>query len=201
MLDHHVERDIPEFVRDRVTVDIVIENHELREDLRVVVNRDVPLLKGTARAIVDEEIESAEDFPDAARAFGTRVDELETTTTELKARLARLGDVGAEAGTKEAKFAAILEFAGNKHDGSAKVTVSPGEVRGCVDVSRRYAYELIDAMGEAAEGVRVREAREVETAGGTKRKRKALLVECEAVHDASAGVNEFTTGGEGHAGG
>jgi hypothetical protein len=45
---------------------------ELREDLRVLVNRDVPLLKGTVRAIVDEEIESAEEFPDVGRAFGRR---------------------------------------------------------------------------------------------------------------------------------
>jgi len=80
------------------------------------------------------------------------------------------------------------------------VAVSPGEIRGCVDVSRWYADDLIEEMGETVEGVRVREARQVETSGGTKRKGKALLVDCETVHESAGTVKAFTTGGDGEAG-
>jgi len=83
---------------------------DVREAMEGVAGR----VKGTVRAIVDEEVESAEDFPDAGRAFGRRVNDLDSTVTALEARLDRLGDVGAEAGTKEPKFAAILKFARNK---------------------------------------------------------------------------------------
>jgi len=72
---------------------------ELREDRRVVVNRVVLPLKGTAWAIVDVEIESAEHVPDAGRALGRRVDELDATVTELEVWLDWLGAVGAEART------------------------------------------------------------------------------------------------------
>jgi hypothetical protein len=42
----------------------------------------------------------------------------------------------------------------------------------------------------------VRESTVVQTGTGSKRKPKALLVDCAAVHDGSDGVNQFTTGGE-----
>lgn len=173
---------------------------DLREEVRVAVHRDIPLLKGTVRAMIDGEIETMEDFPAAGRAFETRVAEIEATVTQVEERLDQFGDVTAAPSTKAEKFAAILAFARNKRNGSPKVAVSPGEIRGCVDVSRRYAYDLIDAMGEEVDGVQVREATQVETSGGTKRKGKALLVDCEAVHAVDGAVKEFTTGGDGDAG-
>jgi len=80
---------IDDAVEERLeALDAAVE--ELCEDLRVVVNRDVPLLKGTVRAIVDEDVESVEDFPDAGCAFGRRVNDLDATVTALAARLDRL---------------------------------------------------------------------------------------------------------------
>jgi len=76
------------------------------------------------------------------------------------------------------------------------VAVSPGEIRGCVDVSRRYTYDLIEEMGAEVPGVDVREARQVKTGSGTKRKGKALLVDYEAVHELGEGGKAFTTGGK-----
>jgi hypothetical protein len=170
---------------------------ELREDLWVVVHRDIPLLKGTVRAMVDAEIQSAEDFPEAGRAFGDRVATVEATVTELETRFDQLGDIGTDAPTKNAKYAAILTFARNKRNGSAKVTVSPEEIRGCVDVSRRYAYDLIDSMGAEIAGVRARQPDDGTAGSVSERKSKALLVDCEAVHESGQAVNQFTTGGEG----
>jgi hypothetical protein len=46
----------------------------------------------------------------------------------------------------------------------------------------------------------VREAKQVQTSSGTERKGKALLVDCEAVHDVSSAVKEFTTQDGGGAG-
>lgn len=46
------------------------------------------------RAIVDDKIESAEEFPDARRAFGRRVGDLDAAVTTLAARLDRLGMSG-----------------------------------------------------------------------------------------------------------
>jgi hypothetical protein len=62
---------IDDAVEERLeTPDAAVE--ELCEDLRVVVNRDVPLVKGTVRAIVDDAVESAEEAPNVGRAFGGR---------------------------------------------------------------------------------------------------------------------------------
>lgn len=45
----------------------------------------------------------------------------------------------------------------------SKVAVTVSEIKGCVGVSRWYAYDLIDAMTSEINGVRLREARQVET--------------------------------------
>lgn len=194
------DADDTEAVEERLD-DLEATVGELREEVRVAVHRDIPLLKGTVRAMIDGEIETPEDFPAAGRGFAARVAEIETTATRVETRLDELGDVTTAASTKEEKFAAILAFARKKRNDSPKVAVSPDEIRGCVGVSRRYAYELIEAMGEAIDGVQVREAKQIETSSGTKRKGKALLVDCEAVHAGDGTVKKFTTGGgesEGH---
>jgi hypothetical protein len=80
------------------------------------------------------------------------------------------------------------------------VAVTADEIQGCVGGFRRYAYELIDAAADQLEGARVRAATEVQTSTGVEHKKKALLVDCEAVHGDDAGVNEFTTGPTGGTG-
>ena len=106
-----------------------------------------------------------------------------------------MSDIETEATSKEAKVDAVLAFAHNKRNGRGTVALSHQEVKGCTEVSRRYAYELIDAMGAEVDGVEVREAQTVRTGSGTKRKGKALLVDCERVREVSD-VNQVTTGGE-----
>ena len=77
------------------------------------------------------------------------------------------------------------------------MAVSSAEIKGCIGVSRRYAYGLVEAMAEDLDGARIREAQQVETGSGVKRKSKALLVDCEMVQTSNGSVNEFTTVGSG----
>ena len=165
----------------------------LEAQLQVATNRDIPVLKGSIRAMVDEPIDSVDAFPHAGRRFGEKVTQIEDRMNELEDRVARFGDLGNEPSSKEEKYAAVLRFAANKQTTNGKATVSPSEIKGCTGVSRRYAYDLVDAMAEDIEGVRVREAQEVETGSGVQRKAKALLVDCAVVQVSSGGVNKFTT--------
>ena len=188
------DEDGSERVDERVA-DLEAAVRELQGTVATTSDRDLPLLKGTIRAMTAAEIESIEEFPDAGREFRDRVARVEDRLADVERRLDRLGDVGQEATSKEEKFTAILAFAENKRNGSAKVALSPQEVKGCTGVSRRYAYDLIDEMADVVGGVEVREATDVKTGSGTEHKGKALLVDCEAVHHNGGGVNEFTTGG------
>jgi ribosomal 50S subunit-associated protein YjgA (DUF615 family) len=87
----------------------------------------------------------------------------------------------------------VLSFAANKADDSGKVAVTPAEIRGCTGVSRRYAYDLVDAIAAAVDSVRVRQSQEITTGTGTEHKQKALLVDCDRVHAVEEVVNSFTT--------
>jgi hypothetical protein len=81
----------------------------------------------------------------------------------------------------------------NKTSGNGKVALTPHEIKGCTGVSRRYAYELMDAIGEIVDGVRVREADPSSSKGGSARKGKALHVDCELLRNKGSNVSSFTT--------
>jgi tetrahydromethanopterin S-methyltransferase subunit G len=164
----------------------------LQTELQRATNRDIPLLKGTVRSILDGEIETIEEFPAAGRAFGQQFTEQGERLDQLEARVDVLHS-HTDASTKAEKFAAVLAFAQNKANGTGKAAVSPAEIRGCTGVSRRYAYDLVDALAADIDGVAVREPHQVQTGTGTKRKQKALLVDCEQVHEVCEAVKEFTT--------
>ena len=169
----------------------------IRDTVATATDRDIPLLKATLRAMTAADIDTIEDLPDAGAAVQDRVAQLGGRVDALDQRVAALGDVGTEKTSKEQKYAAILAFAQNKGGTQqSKVAVTAPEIKGCVGVSRRYAYDLIGEMAREVAGVRLREAKQVETATGTKRKQKALLVDCEAVLTDGGGVNSFTTGGD-----
>jgi hypothetical protein len=163
------------------------------ETLARITNRDLPLLKGTIRGLAAEDVETVEDFPAAGRSLRAELDALAERVAALEDRVAALGDVGTNPSTKEEKYAAVLAFAANKDTSTGKVAVTPSEVQGCTGVSRRYAYELIEAMDRDIEGVRVRDATAVQTGAGVEQKPKALLVDCDRVHATGDGVNQFTT--------
>lgn len=60
---------------------------EIHDTLSMATHRDIPLLKGTVRALIDGEIDQLEDLPDAGRTFNRRVGEhserLDTVENEL----------------------------------------------------------------------------------------------------------------------
>lgn len=166
----------------------------LQERLDTATNRDIPLLKGTIRAVVDAEIDDIGDLPDAGRKFHREVATHAERLDAAEGQLTALGDIGTAKTTKEEKLAAICMFARNKRGGpSATVAVTANEIQGCVGVSRRYAYELIDEAAVELAGARVREAADVQTGSGVEQKKKALLVDCEATCGESVGMSEFTT--------
>lgn len=168
---------------------------DLQTELQTATNRDIPLLKGTVRSLLDGEIETIDELPAAGRAFGQRFADRDDRLEQLEARLEVLTQQ-ADASTKAEKITAVLAFAQNKVSGSGKVAVTPAEIRGCTGVSRRYAYDLVDAIAADVDGVRLRESTQIQTGNGTKHKQKTLLVDCEEVHGLDEAVNSFTTGGE-----
>jgi hypothetical protein len=138
-------------------------------------------LKGTIRAIIAAETETIDELPAAGRAFGQELVEREERLSQLESHLEVIHQ-STDRSTKAEKVATVLSFAANKADDSGKVAVTPAEIRGCTGVSRRYAYDLVEVIAAAVDGVRVRESREVTTETGIEHKQKALLVDCEFVH-------------------
>jgi hypothetical protein len=136
--------------------------------------------------------ESVAEFPAAGHTLGQQITEYEQRLDQLEARLDVL-DQHTDASTKAEKIASILAFAQNKAESGGKVAVTPAEIRGCTGVSRRYAYDLVDAIAGDVEGVQIREGHQVQTGSGIERKSKALLVDCERVHELNEAVNQFTT--------
>ncbi|MEF8906193.1 MAG: hypothetical protein V5A29_20085, partial [Haloarculaceae archaeon] len=97
---------------------------ELKAKLDGTVVRDVSLLKGTVRAIVDAEIDDIGEFPDAGRAFNRQVATYSERLDAVERQLAALGDVGTAKTTKEQKLAAIRAFALNKRGSQSTVAVT-----------------------------------------------------------------------------
>jgi len=128
-----------------------------------------------------------------------QLDDLQTAVESHGEQLEAVADIGTEKTGKAEKVAAIAAFAMGKVDGTqTKTTVEASEIRGCVDVTRRYAYELIDAIGTSTEyeWAAVRDEQTVPTGNGTARKKKALKVDCDRLQKSShapESVNKFTT--------
>lgn len=141
-----------------------------------------PQLKGTVRAIGDAETNENGELTDAAQSFNR---EVATHTERLKAverQLTALGDVGAAKTIKAQKLSAICLFVQNKRGCQSTVAVTAEKIQGCVGVSRRYAYDLIEIAAEELDGGRVHEATDARTNTEVECKKKALLVNCEVVH-------------------
>jgi hypothetical protein len=116
-------------------------------------------------------------------SLAARLTAVEDAVESLEAQVDALTTVGADMDSKEEKYAAVLKLALEKCGDSETVSVGPHEIRNCTGVSRRYAYDLIDAMGTSLPVCEVRESDVVETITGTRRRSKALIVDCAAVRN------------------
>ncbi|WP_435065530.1 hypothetical protein [Halobaculum sp. EA56] len=148
--------------------------------------------------MVNGDVETVDELPAAGRTFSQRVAERGERLEELEARLEVLAQ-HTDASTKAEKITAILMFAQNKANERGKVAVTPAEIRGCTGVSRRYAYDLVEAVAAGVDGVQVRESKQVRTGNGSEHKQKTLLIDCEGVRELNDAVDSYTTsnGGDG----
>jgi type II secretory pathway component PulJ len=169
---------------------------DLEQRLDIIEGKTLPLLTATIRRLLNANIDDLTELPETAETHHERFQEHAARLSALEAKLDRLGDIGNEQTTKDQKIAAVLAYADNKRDSDqATIAVSAREIKGCVGVSRRYAYDLVEDIAEL-DHCRLREAATVQTSTGTKRKAKAVLVDCEAVHSVKTDVKSFTTGGK-----
>lgn len=181
-------------LRERVAA-LEDQMNRLETQVAAAVDRDIPLLKGTIRGVVGDDIDSLDELPAAGRTFHERCTDRAARLQAVETRLDALSDVDSERSTKHEKYRAVLAFAQNKRANNSKVTVSPTEIQGCTGVSRRYAYDLLDNIAADVDGASVRQSKQVDTGTGTKQKTKALLVDCDIAHTSDDGVNKFTTSG------
>jgi hypothetical protein len=82
----------------------------MRADLQIARDRDIPLLKGTVRAILSTEIETINELPAAGAELGQHLGELDERVAQLDARLDVLRQ-HRDASTKAEKIATVLSFA------------------------------------------------------------------------------------------
>lgn len=170
--------------RDRPTIDDL--------DSRIgSLDRDLVALRVFLNEAADDDHDS---LVDAARDVAAKVERLEAENEDLRNRLDQLGDIGAEKTTKEQKVAAIVTYAHqSRRDGQDAVTVLPKHIKGLVDVSRRYAYDLVDSMVEEFDWAH--DPSEVRQYGSLEKDtpQKGVCIDFEGVHGEPCPVNKFTT--------
>lgn len=194
-----------EWTRDELEAhirDLEDEIESLDESTSAMRN-ELAFIKRTLVVLTDAEIggehHPLEGLPDAGEQTRGDIDDLQSAVTNHGKQLEAIRDVGSEKTGKDEKVAAIAAFAQQKVDGSqSKVLVEASEIRGCTGVSRRYAYDLVDTIGNSDqyEWAGVRDAMSVTTGSGTTQKKKALKVDCGKLRGSSQDpdtVNKFTT--------
>ena len=175
--------------------DVAADLDTVQARLNRVTDKKIPLLVATLRRIFGAEIDDLAELPSLADDLQERLVTLEARLETVERQLATFEDIETEPTSKDEKIAAVLAYATNKRDPEQPtVAVTAPEIKGCASVSRRYAYDLVDAIAADVDGCQLRESTTVQTGAGTKRKPKAVLVDCEAVHDERGAVNSFTTG-------
>lgn len=155
------------------------------------LDRDLAALRRLAFALADDE---TEDLFAAVDETIDRIETVEQRLDELDDVRDMLADVTDEKTSKEQKIGAIVTYAQNtRRDGQPAVTVLPKSITGVAEVSRRYAYDLVDDLVNTYEWAHDPAA--VERYGSVERDRpqKGVLIDFEGVHGDPVPVNKFTT--------
>lgn len=147
--------------------------------------QDMGLVETTFRAL--------EEF----QQMRERVAFLEGENQEMREMMERFEDIGAEKSSKEQKIAAIVTWAMRQagDETSDRVAVTARDIIGCTGVTRRYAYDLIDDLPGEYEWMLdrsdVSQYGELEIEKGAQT--RAVIVDCELLHEDDGAVNKFTT--------
>jgi hypothetical protein len=142
---------------------------------------------------------------DVIEELQERISNLEDENNQLHNRLDTLGDIGVEKTNKEEKISAIVTYASNTRKSDDKATkVLPKNIQGIANVSRRYAYDLIDDMinGDGENGAVgpdgyswAHDPAEITQYGSAEMDspQKGVIIDFEGVHGESVSMNNFTT--------
>ena len=200
------KRSPKEMSRDELEEEVA----ELRERMQTTES-DIAFIKRTLVTLTDADLKDdghhpLEGLPESGERTRASIDDLRDAVSHHDEQLAAVSDVSQKQTEKEGKVASIAAFAMQQaNDPEATVLIDVNEIRGCTGVTRRYAYELIDNIGEDAEyeWASVRTPETVQTSSGPKQKAKGLLIDCDTLRKSSQqpdGVNLFNTrsGEEGH---
>lgn len=186
---------------------IIEENEPEENHLRIAFSKFVTELAEVGVSQDIGVIERAFRALDTIEELQDRIETLEAENEQLQERIEALGDIGTQKTSKEAKIASIITFAENsrKEDQNA-VKVLPSDICGVANVSRRYAYELIDDMinGDGQNGAVgpdgyswAHNPDEISQYGSmeidSKEVRKGVIIDFEGVHGESVSVNNFNT--------
>ena len=176
---------------------------ELRERMQTVES-DIAFIKRTLVTLTDADLKDdghhpLEGLPESGEQVRISFEDLQEAVRHHGEQLAAVSDVSQKNTEKEGKVASIAAFAMQRaNEPEETVLVDVNEIRGCTGVTRRYAYKLIDDIGEDAEyeWASVRNPKTVQTSSGPKQKAKGLLVDCDTLRKSSHQpdrVNSFNT--------
>ena len=176
---------------------------ELRKRMQTVEG-DIAFIKRTLVTLTDANLKDGghhplEGLPESGERTRTSIEDLQEAVSHHGEQLAAVSDVSQQNTEKDGKVASIAAFAMQQANGPEEtVLVDANEIRGCTGVSRRYAYKLIDTIGEDTEyeWARIRQSETVQTSTGSKQKSKGLLIDCDSLRKSlhqPDGVNLFNT--------
>lgn len=178
------------------------EVHDLRDGLSELEAKFEAMSTriGSVQELIIGDRNPVDDSIDERASVFSELDDIGSAVESHGDQLRAIENVETETTSRDEKILNIAAFAMRKAGGpNAKVFVSPDEVCGCTGVSRRYAYDLIDTIGddEAIEWASVRQPSEVPAGNGSTHKSKGLKVEYEVLRESSHHdevVNQFNTG-------
>lgn len=191
--------------RDYDKAEIIEENEPEDAHLEIAFQKLVVELGGVSLSEDAGLIECAFRTLDSIEELQDRIENLEKENDILRERLDGLGDIGVKKTSKQAKIASIVMYANNvRDDDKPAVKVLPKDIRGAADVSRRYAYDLIDTMinGDGENGTIgpdgyswAHDPDEIAQYGSIERKKtdKAVLIDFEGEHGEPVSENKFNT--------
>jgi regulator of replication initiation timing len=146
------------------------------------------------KALLVNVIEDKKELQDTVDNIVDRVDELEAENNRLRTRIE-------DSDGKDAKVAAIVEYAANKRGSKPAVKLDWREIRGASGCSRRYAYDLMDDLpDEYAWFLTPAEMTQYGSIEIDNEDERRLGIDFEGVHSTACPVNKFTTPSEGEGG-